>query len=245
MDAFTGAEHKCASADGHRLFAQAFQVHFNAPGSNVVKRDMAELVEIKIRGQFAVDPPQQIQVELGGDTLRVVVGGVQPVRIFFQVNTDQHRALCTSQAARPGEKLLGLCRREVADGRSRKINHPARRLDAFERGHLQWLHVIGADGNDRQLRKTRRQARRRGLQRVGGNLDGHIGRGTQRAQQHLGLDAGTAAELDQQAALAQLCGHVRRTIVHQRQFGARRIVFGQITDRLKQLAAAGIVKIFW
>ena len=91
-------------------------MHFDAPGNGVVERDMAEAVEIEIGRQLAVDPAQQVEVELRGDALGVVVGGVQPLRILFQVDTDQHRAAAARELPRALQENQRFRRGQVADG---------------------------------------------------------------------------------------------------------------------------------
>ena len=51
-----------------------------------------EGVEIEIAAELAVDAAQQVQVEVGGDALRIVIGGFEHRPVLPQVRADQERA---------------------------------------------------------------------------------------------------------------------------------------------------------
>ena len=63
-----------AAQDAHRLPARAPQVHLDAALARIVDRLVLEGAEVEGAGQLAVDAGQQVEVEGGGDALRVVVG---------------------------------------------------------------------------------------------------------------------------------------------------------------------------
>ena len=59
--------------------ARGDEVHFDPAEHVVPARLVAESVERNIAVQLAVDAAEQVQVELGGDAFRVVIGGDQPL----------------------------------------------------------------------------------------------------------------------------------------------------------------------
>jgi len=81
------------------------------------------------------------------------------------------------------------------------------------------------------------------LQRIGRDVDRHIGGRAQRADQQAGLEAFTAAVLDQLAAAAGEARDRREVAPRQRQLGARNVVLGKARDAREQAAARGIVEI--
>ena len=49
---------------------------------------MFELRKIEVAAEFAVDPRQQIQIELRGDSLGIVVSRLDRADIFLQIDAD-------------------------------------------------------------------------------------------------------------------------------------------------------------
>ncbi len=54
-----------------------------------VSRTMLEGVRFEITAEFAIQVPQHVEIELGGDPGAVVVGSVDDRRIFLQVGANQ------------------------------------------------------------------------------------------------------------------------------------------------------------
>ena len=69
-------------ADADFLVAQAAQMHFDAALGFVVERVMFEGVTIEFGAELAAHAAQQIQIERSRVSGRVVIGGVQPLRIL-------------------------------------------------------------------------------------------------------------------------------------------------------------------
>ncbi len=88
---------------------------------------MIVAVESEIRAQFAVDARQEVEVESGGDAQSVVVGRVKDSRILLEIDADEQAAARPAQAGDASEQIARGKGFKVADGRSRKINHAARR----------------------------------------------------------------------------------------------------------------------
>ena len=60
-----------------RLVAQTDEMHLDASRRFVIERVMAVRGHVEVAAELAVDPGQQVQIESGGDALRVVVCRVQ------------------------------------------------------------------------------------------------------------------------------------------------------------------------
>ena len=67
-------------AQPHALALQADQVHFDALCLGIIGRVMGESVQVEAGVQFAIGARQQILVEGGGDSGRIIIGGMQNVR---------------------------------------------------------------------------------------------------------------------------------------------------------------------
>ena len=64
-------------AESDDLVGAGPQVHLHAPGFLVPASVVLELVEVEVGPEFAIDPMEQVQVELRGDSLAIIVGGVK------------------------------------------------------------------------------------------------------------------------------------------------------------------------
>src|SRR5271165_1422141 len=84
---------------------------------------VAKTFEREIDAEFAVDPYKQVQVELGGDSLAVVIGGLQNARVFFQIHTDDKPTLRTSQRGKTPKQFRSAFRAKVANRRAREKDH--------------------------------------------------------------------------------------------------------------------------
>ena len=104
-DALALAETEPGRPDVGGLVGEADEVHFDPPLPRLVEGVVAEAVEAEVAAQLAVNAGQQVQVEVAGDAGRVVVGGVQQVRVFLQVHADQDAA--AGAAARPPVRSAG------------------------------------------------------------------------------------------------------------------------------------------
>ena len=76
-------------ADGHDLPAGRAELHLYPLALGVPDRDVLELLDIEVGPQLPVDDLQDVAVELGRDSGRVVVGAQQPAGVFHQVGAEQ------------------------------------------------------------------------------------------------------------------------------------------------------------
>ena len=82
VDGFAGAEFDCLAGDSHPLAFAAGEMHFDPMALDVVEGLVAKGTQIEVGAELAVDASEQIQVELRGDALGVVVGGIEPRRVL-------------------------------------------------------------------------------------------------------------------------------------------------------------------
>src|SRR5579883_2370165 len=242
MDQLAGGETDARAGNADLLIGQALQVDFDATAGLAVEGEMREAVDIDGGAELAVDALQQVAVERGGDAGAVVVGGLNEVRILFQIDADYHVAAGAEQPAAIDEKGLGFLGLEIADRRAREEAEPLAGR-AGERGQPERARIVGADGGDQQRGEVLGKARRRVAQMLARNVDGNIGGGPlQRFEQDARLAAGAAAELDEAAFPSRPRRDGRRVLLKDRDLGAGRVIFRKPADLLEQGRAPRVVE---
>src|SRR6266571_4363374 len=108
--------------------------------------------QIKIRLQFLIGAPQQIQVKLRSHALTVVVSAFEDIRIFLQIDADEKSTVFIAKIDNAAQKFSRFRRLEVTDGGSGKINNLARR-SVKRGGQIKRLQIIGTNRENFQLRK--------------------------------------------------------------------------------------------
>ena len=99
---------------------------------------------------------QQVQVEIAGHALGIVVGPVQGFRVLLEIDPDEQPAARSRQLRHLPQKLRRLGWLEIADGGARKEHDPlpiARQVRA-----IQPAAVVGANGVDGEPGMIGRQA---------------------------------------------------------------------------------------
>ena len=71
------------------------------PSFGIVERAVAEAREVEVSADLAVDADQKVQIESRGDSLRVVVGGVEDAPVLFQIDADEKAAPRAARGRRP------------------------------------------------------------------------------------------------------------------------------------------------
>ena len=96
---------------------------------------------------------KQIEVELGGDALRFVVGGHQPLDGLHAVHADQQLRAGAEQRAELAQKVGRTPRHEIADGRAREETELGR--SSSPAGSLNGRAKSATTGMDFERRETR------------------------------------------------------------------------------------------
>ena len=241
MDRFAAIEREAVVADVDRVRLARDEMHLDAPGHRVVEGVVAEPVQVEVAAELAVDARQQVQIERRSHALGVVIGGVQDVRVFLQIDADQHGAARTDLAARHLEEGLRLIPPQIADGRAGEVDDTPR--VAAIRRDAQRVREIRGNRHDAQAREFAPQALHRCAQRVGGDVDRHVHRRLQRADQEARLQALAATVFQQRAAPAGDACDVLEMALGDAELGARRVILAQAADLLEETAAGGVVEI--
>lgn len=146
MNALTSGKLDChiQLANGNGLGACAFDVDFNATDFFIVKGVMLEGAQIKVAIQFAIHSSEQIQIESGGNTERVIVGGFENGPVLFQVCTKQQRVTLTQYGTQRAQKDWRFSPAKVTDIRAQEQREgwTSMSLAEFFQGHK----IIGGVG---------------------------------------------------------------------------------------------------
>src|SRR6266516_5654598 len=89
VDGFARRKIEPPAGDVHELRVLALQVHLDAAQDRVVEGLVAEALHLEIPRELAIDPVQQIEVELRRDALEIGVGGIQSGFFLLEVHADQ------------------------------------------------------------------------------------------------------------------------------------------------------------
>ena len=204
---------------------------------------MREFGHIEIRAQFAIDPDEQIETELGRHAEAVVVGRFEDGRVLLQVDADQEAAAGAAEVDDASEQRGGLVREEVPKRRAGKVDRDLRRGERRPRQGERFREV-GANRPHLDIGVILRQLARRLAQVIAGDVDGHVrGRPDQAVEQIARLHAAAAAEFDQHHAGAEPLPHLGGELFHQLQLGARDVVLVEFADAIEEDRAALVVEV--
>ena len=209
----------------HPLIAGADQVHFDTAQFGVEEGVVAEGIQVEIAVEFAVDAPQQVQVERRGGAGGIVVGGLKHLLILDQIDADQQPPFPAEHVADSAQEALGLGGLEVAYRRTGKEGRP--RVVVGIHGQCERHRVVGADRMHLEVRKGLRQRACRLQQMISGDVHRHVDGRAQGLQQHADLQAAAAAEFHQQRVAAEPPRHLGAMFAQDGDLGAGRIVLGQ------------------
>src|SRR4029453_10917784 len=92
VDRLAAREGEAAAGERDDLIAAAHQVHLDPALAAVPERAVIEGGDVEVGAELAVDAVQQVAVELGRDTERVVGGRLEDGARLAQVDADQERA---------------------------------------------------------------------------------------------------------------------------------------------------------
>src|SRR5712691_5886875 len=148
MDGFAGRKIEPPAGYVHELRVLALQVHLDATEDRVVKGLVAEALHLEISRELAIDPVQQVEVELRRDALGIGVGGVQSGLVLLEIHADQKDPARPRHLARLPQKDERLGGSEVADGGAGKKHRLPADRHPYELGQRDGPRMVGADADD-------------------------------------------------------------------------------------------------
>ena len=224
MDRLARRHGEGAAFDGEVDILLRRQMHLDPRAVVVPDRTVAEGVDRDGAVQLAVDPVEQVAVERRRHALRIVIGGDQHLAGLGPVHADQQHRAFAQRAPHRAQQVGRHGGRHVADGRAGEesqfggIRH--------HRGQRQRAHEIALQRMDGQVGKCLLQPARGFAQEVARNVDRHIGRRFDTAQQDGRLGRGARAELDHRAPLADMRDQIGAHGLQDRRLGPCRVIFG-------------------
>ena len=102
MYTLTGREIDVMPTDVNGLFMRTDQMHLDAPPCFIIKGVMLKSVGIKVGSYQIIHTPQDVAIKPRCHARGIVVGRLQPIGGFVQINADQHAAIRSNQ----GHRLL-------------------------------------------------------------------------------------------------------------------------------------------
>ena len=225
------------------MLAARAQAHLDPLVLGVEQGDVVEVLGVEVGVELAVEDAQDVAVELGGDALLVVVGGLQHARVLDQVGAHQQVVVGAEQAADRAQEATAAAGLEVADGAAEERDDPRpdRRGHAVEVALEVADHAVHAQAGvllGERLRAVAHHAL--------GHVDRHVALqragGVQRVEQHARLRGRARAELDELDGARQR-RQLGRGLLEDRALGARGVVLGQLADPVEQLGAARVVEV--
>ena len=144
------------------------------PSARVVDGLVAEAVEIEVAVELTIDAGEQVEIEGGRHSRRIVVGRQQRAQVLLEVDADDQSAAGGERVAQDGEQAAGFDGGQVADRGAGK--EAGLRSLADVGGEGDWPREVADDGphveaagsapsaaarHPRARRARRRRARRR------------------------------------------------------------------------------------
>ena len=157
MDGFAGREIEPPACDVHELRVQALQMHLDAAHDRFVERPVTKAFHLEIRRKLAIDPMQEVEIELRCHAPGIGVGSIESGLVLLQVHANQQDAARPCHLASLPQKNERFSGSEVADGGAgEKHRFPADRY-ARKLGQHERLRMVGADTHDIEEGKTARE----------------------------------------------------------------------------------------
>ena len=205
---------------------------------------MLEILGHEVGAELAIDHIQHVAVELRGDALGIVIGGLEHGAVLDEIGPEQERVIATQERRDLAQQRPPRLRHEVAD-RATEQRHQSWRVTA--RWKLAEVPLEVADHPvDRQrvvvVDELLGGLANDGLGHVERDVAAQGARLLHRVEEDPRLDRRTRSELDELAGAGErddLVGAFAQDL----ELGAGRVVLGELGDLLEQLRAAGIVEV--
>src|SRR5205823_7016394 len=114
MDHLSLVKRERSAVEPNDLRLSADQVHLDPLLGADIVGPVREEAQVEVGGQLAVDPRQQVEVELGADSPPVVVGGPDDRLILIEVEADQESAAVPDETSDRTEQTQGRPGAEIA-----------------------------------------------------------------------------------------------------------------------------------
>ncbi len=221
-------------------------MHLDPTLHGIVEGVVAEGAEVERGVELAVQPREDVQIEVRRHTLGVVVRGVQQHGVLSEIGAKDYRAVRSTRGGDAREEPRGIFRVEVADRGPREESHAPRAGESLRERNVLERRVVRRHRMNGNFRVASPQFVRDALELRRGHIDGHV----------CGGRRGSAHTVQYDAHLLRfpapvLHEHRTRTdpgrdracvFVQDGQLGARQVVLIQPRYRIEERGAARIVE---
>jgi hypothetical protein len=192
-----------------------------------------ERLQVEVGVELAVDDVQNVLVELGRDTGRVVVRGLETRPVLDQIGPQEEAIPWVHQGGDPGQEGAPSCRIEVADRAPEEREQAA----LLARKPLEMDLVVTDNSVDGEVWVLADQLRGRPPRDLLGDVHGDVRlqqlRLVHRVEQHARLRSRAGTKLDQGVAPGRL-HDLGGVVLEDRALRPGRVVLGQLGDLLEQ-----------
>ena len=154
-----GKRHQSDSWNPDLMLQRGNQVHLDPVVDHLIEGPVLEHGGIEVGAQLMVEHQEHVAVELGGDSLRIVVRRFNPAHILAQVHAQKQPVVLRHRLPHPAQEADGGRRVEVADGAAEErvqggMRQSPRPLEAPRRCRRPQARPPGRDTPDEAARRS-------------------------------------------------------------------------------------------
>ena len=240
MDRLARSHREFFSGDFERDVVLRHQMHLDPRELIVPAGLVLQLVHRNGAVQLPVDATREIEIEFRRHPPCIVIRRFQHGDVLDEVHPHQQHGTFAQRLAHGAQKVGRGARDHVAQSAAREEAQLGQVCDFG--GQFDPAHEVRLYRMDRQAGELGGKVRRRSAQEIARNVQRHVGRRLDGAQQCGGLHRGAAAEFHHRAPFPDRLGKVRAARFQDLGFRARRIIFRHLRDILVKLRARIVVQ---
>ena len=222
--------------DGNFLPGAGAEVHFDTVRCFIEDGEVRELRKVEVGAEFAIDSGQEVEIEGGGDSNRVIVSVNQGLYGFEHVGAEQKRVAGLENLAQIVEEVRACGAIEITDGAAKKEDEqmfargPARG-DFAETVEIFAFEAYDADAVD--VAEFAAENGERGRRNFDGVVPGGLPAG-EGFEEQARFAAGAAPEFGNDNGARKLVDDFPGVLMKDAFFGSREAVFRKSADDFEQ-----------
>ena len=221
------------------------EVHFDAVRCLIEEGDVRELLEVEVGAEFAIDAREEVEIEGGGDTDRVVVGVNQGLNGLEHVGAEEERITWLENLAKIAEEVRAGGPIEVTDGAAEEEDEQMLARGPAGGDFAETVEIFAFEADDADavdIAKLAAKNSEGGRRNFDGVIPGGLPAG-EGFEEQARFAAGAAAEFGDDNGPRKLVDDFPSVQFEQSFFGAGQAVFGELADDFEERGANGIIKI--
>src|SRR5258707_2987245 len=222
------------------------KVHFDAVRCFIEEGDVRELLEVEVGAEFAIDARKQVEIEGGGHTDWIIVGGDQCFFGLEHVDAEQKRVPGLKNLTQIAKKVRAGGAIEVADGTAEEKHEKMLGGSAAGGNFAEPVEIFALEANDADAVDVAKFTAKNG-ERGRRDFDWVVPRGLPAGkgfEEQPRFSAGAAAEFGNNDRARKLVHDFPGVQLKQAFFGSREAVFRKSANYLKERGADRIIEIF-